>query len=390
MFKRLAANPAALRVICRAYGAGDPDPRDPGGYSMVQFKQFAADFDNVRLPSERGPSMESLTSVLNDLRVLRKTATKQKLDLTDAFEEAAGRGRDANLGIMAKNRFRSAMGAMFKGDASTAVLDGICRVYGTGDKDPRDPSSYQKVLFKQFAVDFDNLSMPPEAAILAPEALMADLRVLRLEAQDKRLDMTDLFESYAGKGREAQLGIMPKNRFQAAMADMFKGVAVSMSTLDQIAVTYGTGDPDPRDPGEFLKVKFKQFALDFDRIPVPQEKPKNAFDHQMILALADLKGEAVRRKLDMSNCFEEYAGSGVDYNLGIMPKNRFCGTIAVLFPSISLSAELFERICASYPAGDPDPSGGFQKVRWREFANDFDDQVPTPWHAGKAPPPRAL
>jgi hypothetical protein len=38
---------------------------------------------------------------------------------------------------------------------------------------------------------------------------------LRLAAQDLRLDMTDFFESYAGKGREGQLGIMPKNRFQA-------------------------------------------------------------------------------------------------------------------------------------------------------------------------------
>ena len=44
--------------------------------------------------------------------------------------------------------------------------------------------------------------------------------------------MTDFFESYAGKGREAQLGIMPKNRFQAAMTDMFKGTAIQMRTLD--------------------------------------------------------------------------------------------------------------------------------------------------------------
>ena len=82
--------------------------------------------------------------------------------------------------------------------------------------------------------------------------------------------MTDFFESYAGKGREAQLGIMPKNRFQAAMTDMFKGTAIQMRTLDLIATTYGTGDPDPREPGEFLKVKWKQFAIDFDeQVPVP-------------------------------------------------------------------------------------------------------------------------
>ena len=40
------------------------------------------------------------------------------------------------------------------------------------------------------------------------------MQQLRLAAQDTRLDMTDAFESYAGKGREGQLGIMPKNRFQ--------------------------------------------------------------------------------------------------------------------------------------------------------------------------------
>ena len=44
--------------------------------------------------------------------------------------------------------------------------------------------------------------------------LLVSMQQLRLAAQDTRLDMTDAFESYAGKGREGQLGIMPKNRFQ--------------------------------------------------------------------------------------------------------------------------------------------------------------------------------
>ena len=119
--------------------------------------------------------------------------------------------------------------------------------------------------------------------------------------------MTDFFESYAGKGREGQLGIMPKNRFQvllatcylpltiyllsthyvvspvrfqaarayllvttycsllttycsllttrqAAMTDMFKGTAIQMRTLDLIATTYGTGDPDPREPGKLYSL----------------------------------------------------------------------------------------------------------------------------------------
>ena len=34
------------------------------------------------------------------------------------------------------------------------------------------------------------------------------------------------------------------------MTDMFKGTAIQMRTLDLIATTYGTGDPDPREPGK--------------------------------------------------------------------------------------------------------------------------------------------
>ena len=41
--------------------------------------------------------------------------------------------------------------------------------------------------------------------------------------------------------------------------------------------------------GEFLKVKWKQFAIDFDDIPVPEEKAAEPFDEKMIAALSDLK-----------------------------------------------------------------------------------------------------
>ena len=177
--------------------------------------------------------------------------------------------------------------------------------------------------------------------------------------------MTDFFESYAGKGREAQLGIMPKNRFQAAMTDMFKGTAIQMRTLDLIATTYGTGDPDPREPGEFLKVKWKQFAIDFDDIAVPEEKAREPFDEKMIAALSDLKGEATRSRLDMTDAFEEYAGSGVDYNLGLMHKTRFRSLMSVLFNNVSISNALLDKICDAYPAGDNDPAGGSLKVKRR-------------------------
>ena len=46
-----------------------------------------------------------------------QVAIKQKLDLTDAFEEAAGKGRDASVGLMAKNRFSTCLGLMSQGQS---------------------------------------------------------------------------------------------------------------------------------------------------------------------------------------------------------------------------------------------------------------------------------
>ena len=51
---------------------------------------------------------------------------------------------------------------------------------------------------------------------------------------------------------------------------------------------------------------------------------------------------------------------------------------------------LFAKICDAYRAGDNDPAGGSLKVKWREFAIDFDEQVPVPLWAGKAPPIHSL
>ena len=52
-----------------------------------------------------------------------QVATKQKLDLTDAFEEAAGKGRDASTGVMAKNRFATCLGLMFKGEVTKQAMN---------------------------------------------------------------------------------------------------------------------------------------------------------------------------------------------------------------------------------------------------------------------------
>ena len=107
--------------------------------------QFADDFDNIQLRPNEGPSIEAMGEMMPVLIKLRKVATKQKLDLTDAFEEAAGKGRDASVGLMAKNRFATCLGLMFKGEVTKEAITAICSAYGAGDPDPREPGTFVQV-----------------------------------------------------------------------------------------------------------------------------------------------------------------------------------------------------------------------------------------------------
>ena len=129
----------------RSYGTGDHDRHDPGGKVLVKFKQFADDFDNIQLRPHVGPSIEAMGDLMPMMVKLRQVATKQKLDLTDAFEEAAGKSRDAQLGLMAKNRFATALGLMFKGEVTQQAIAAICSAYGAGDPDPREPGTFVQV-----------------------------------------------------------------------------------------------------------------------------------------------------------------------------------------------------------------------------------------------------
>ena len=72
---------------------------------------------------------------MEQLAQLRAVAVNKQLDMTDAFSEYAGTGRDANLGIMSKARFTSAVGFLFAGAISRDLLKAICYRYGTGDRD---------------------------------------------------------------------------------------------------------------------------------------------------------------------------------------------------------------------------------------------------------------
>ena len=123
-------------------------------------------------------------------------------------------------------------------------------------------------------------------------------------AANRKLDMSDAFEAYAGKSREANLGVMTKGRFQAAMSDIFKGVP--QAALKIISREYGTGDPDRRDPGGFMQVRFKQFADDFDAIELRKtEGPSIEEMGDMIPLMAKLRLVATKQKLDLTDAFEE-------------------------------------------------------------------------------------
>jgi len=202
-----------------------------------------------------------------------QVAIKQKLDLTDAFEEAAGKGRDASVGLMAKNRFATCLGLMFKGEVTKEAIGAICSAYGAGDPDPREPGTFTQVQFKEFALDFDNLVIPPEreptGLELMSEAQRQEMTRLRVAARNKKLDLTDAFSEYAGTGMEANCGRMAKNRFQCAMGTIFNGIDLKRDVLIAICEAYATGDPDPSEEGGHMKVRWKQFAIDFDDFPMP-------------------------------------------------------------------------------------------------------------------------
>ena len=117
------------------------------------------------------------------------------------------------------------------------------------------------------AYQYGPLGRPPPP----PVDLMAALQRLRAEALNRKLDMTDAFEEYAGTGYERNMGVMDKRRFRSTMGTLFRG-AVSLETLNAICHHYRAGHPDP-DPSEpldsYTQVRWKQFAIDFDEVPLP-------------------------------------------------------------------------------------------------------------------------
>ena len=123
---------------------------------------------------------------------------------------------------MDTQRFKSTMGLLFGGALASDVLLACCLQYGSGGPDPGG-REYCQVRWKQFAIDFDNVPLAKEPPIQYRPELKEALMLLRAEAQNKRLDMTDAFEEYSGTLLEKNTGIMTKNRFRSTMGTLFRG-----------------------------------------------------------------------------------------------------------------------------------------------------------------------
>ena len=79
----------------------------------------------------------------------------------------------------------------------------------------------------------DAIDTMPSAGFGDAEAAMTPLQLLRAEAQNMKLDMTDALESYAGSGYEKNMGVMDHNRFRSTLGTLFKGVARLHARLAQ-------------------------------------------------------------------------------------------------------------------------------------------------------------
>ena len=143
---------------------------------------------------------------------------------------------------------------------------------------------------------------------------------------------------------------------------MFKG-KITAPVLDAICVAYGTGDPDPVEPGSFVKVRSELFATDFDDIPLPGDPGAVVMPARWRDAMIDLRDAAGNKQLDLTDAFSEYSGTGREAQIGIMPKDRFRSAMGVLFAGIRLEKALLDAICDAYGTGVPDRRGGLSKVQ---------------------------
>lgn len=292
------------------------------------------------------------------------------------------------MGRMAKNRFQCAMGTIFNGiDLKRDLLIAVCEAYATGDLDPSEEGGHMKVRWKQFAIDFDDFPMPLKAhsdfdEVLADPQMYRELQALRQCAQHRQLDLTDAFEEYAGTGRDANLGVMAKNRFRGAMGTMFQGINLSSHTLNKICAVYNYGDPDPKEPGTCMKVYWKQFAIDFDNVPLPAGPEAPDPTPEIWQAMQEMNVYLDRNGIDLEKDFEAYIGSK---RSDIMPRPMFKKALGVVLGSAAslyqMSDRMLEDICHAYAAGEPLANRPMYRedVQWREFTRDVNSIAVQPY-----------
>jgi len=237
-------------------------------------------------------------------------------------------------------------------------------------------------MWKRFAIEFDDIPLPTDTPsdydeVLADPRLLAELSALKAEALNKRLDLTDFFAEYAGTGRDANVGLMPKNRFRAAMGTLFEDIGISQSTLNKICKVYNAGDPDPHEPGTCFKVFWKQFAIDFDdRVPLPPPPPNPDPTDEIMPAMLAMNEYCNKNGIDLANDIEEYLGGKDKCASDVMPRIKFKQALGVLFGrATSLythDENILNAMCKAYPGGKREARHPefHEQVQWREFAHD--------------------
>ena len=265
-----------------------PDPRVPGlRYTTVdmlrdskgpleleRIRQGQAeqlDFEITQEEVEYQKQLLKSPELLKVMQGMRITAINKRLDMTDAMEEMSGTGRDAMVGIMQKNRFMATMGTLFRGDLDHVGLGLVCKAYGCGPPDAREPGGYMQVQWKQFAIDFDEVVPPPPPIPPdpTPEILEA-MRSMNEYTNLHAIELTHEFEEYLGGKDKCTSDVMPREKFKQALGVLL-GRATSLyphshEALNAMCKQYGAGRDDPIKPGYKENVMWKEFALDVHAI----------------------------------------------------------------------------------------------------------------------------
>lgn len=306
------------------------------------------------------------------------------LDAHDAFvfsSQYCGTGYDKNMGVMDTQRFVSVLGLLFGGELKPDVLRALCYYYGTGGQ-VMGGEQFAQAKWKQFAIDFDNVPLMEEDPVVDVPEIQYELQLMRADAQQKRLDMTDAFEEYSGTLQEKNTGIMTKNRFRSTMGTLFRG-NLKKWVLDAICAQYGTGDPDPREPGTYRYVRWKKFAIDFDNVPPLPPPPLPDPTPEIIEAMRGINEYCNLNGIDLAWDIEEHFGGKDKCTGDTCTRQKFVGALGVLLGRATslyqLPEQTLDDICLAYKAGDveartaPGYGGGklqYTHVQWREFALD--------------------